>query len=87
MTEANGHRKPLLRPEDSRPVTRRVRWASMWFLGAALLFLVSAMLPAVPAAALVMFGGGVGMLVAGVVSLVSAFRARTRLRRALQDRA
>ncbi len=58
----------------------------MWFLGSALLFLFAAMLPGVPAAALVMFGGGVAMLVAGVLSLVSAFRERTRLRRALRDR-
>ena len=80
----NGRREPT----RGRPVTRRVFWASSLSLVAVLLYVISALAQAGQASApddpsgtaVAAFWLGTACLLGGIVTLVSAYRARRRLR-------
>lgn len=85
--KSNGQREPR---RIATPVTARASWATTLLLASVLLFGGAAALQIgrdaetlVGAPALVLLGLGLAFLVAGILTLWSAFRARRRLRERL----
>lgn len=84
---SNGHREPI---GTDRPVTGRASWATTLLLVSVLLFGGAATLQLgrdaeslVGMPALVLLGLALAFLIAGILTLGSAFRARRRLRERL----